>query len=77
MDRLCYISTITPRSVNNALGRSFFYRTITKWNHVPLLIRDLNDIGEFKASLIKHMWKRILPDEEIGESPDSEDFDSE
>ena len=79
MDHLCYVSSITPRSTNNALGKSFFYRTITKWNHIPLSIRDLNDIGEFKSSLIKYMWKVILPDilEDIDETSSYEDSDSE
>ena len=60
MDHLCYVSSITPRSANNAFGRSFFYRTLNRWNHIPLCIREIDNINEFKSSLLKHMWKVIL-----------------
>ena len=62
MDYLCLQSTVTPETATNALGKSFFYRTHTKWNHIPLSVRETDSIGEFKSSLVKHMWEVIMSD---------------
>ena len=60
LDSLCYVSTITPRTDTNAFAKTFFYRTHTKWNHIPLDIREIDSVSEFKSKLSKHMWKSIL-----------------
>ena len=60
MDYLCFVSTITPRTSTNALAHSFFYRTHTKWNNIPLEIRQLGSLTDFKAKLTKFMWDSVL-----------------
>ena len=60
MDRLCFVSNIAPKSSNGSFGKSFFYRTHCNWNHLPLDIRGIDSIDEFKSSLLEHMWKAIL-----------------
>ena len=60
LDHMCFVSSVTPRSTNNAFTRSFFFRTHTKWNHIPLSIREIDSISEFKHKLTKHMWKVIM-----------------
>ena len=62
LDYLCYVSTVTPRTETNQFARSFFYRTLAKWNHIPLEIRELDSLTDFKAKLNKCMWSSILTD---------------
>ena len=59
MDYLCFVSTITPRTSTNALAHGYFYRTHTKWNNIPLEIRQLQSLTEFKSKLIKYMWDSV------------------
>ena len=75
MDNLCYISSITARSDNTIFSRSFFYRTVPKWNHIPLAIRELGDPIAFKTQLTQHMWKVIMSNVEENQSGDDK-FDS-
>ena len=60
MDHLCYVSSITARSANSIFSRGFFYRTVSKWNHIPLEIREQCDLSAFKSMLSKHMWEVIM-----------------
>ena len=60
LDYLCFVSTIIPRCSSNALAHSFFYRTHTKWNNIPLEIRQVGSLNEFKAKLTKFMWDSVL-----------------
>ena len=60
MDHLCYISTITPRTATNPFAQSFFYRTHTKWNNIPLELRQIENITAFKTKLAKFMWDTIM-----------------
>ena len=46
----------------NCLKKSFFYRTHTEWNALPLLIRKIEKPSSFKAEVIKHLWKYMLHD---------------
>ena len=41
---------------SNILKSSFFFRTHLLWNDLTPSIRNLNDMGEFKTSLMKHLW---------------------
>ena len=59
LDSLSLISSIIPRSSQNPLSRSFFYRTHLLWNKLPLDIRQLVPPNSFKSSLIKHLWKSV------------------
>ena len=60
MDDLCYTSTITPRTTTNALSKSFFYRTHTKWNNIPPEVRQIVNLTDFKTKLAKFMWDVIM-----------------
>ena len=60
LDKLCYISSLSPRSATNAFAKSFFFRTHSKWNHIPLAIREAENITQFKSQLTEHMWKNIV-----------------
>ena len=60
MDSLCYVSSILPRASSNAFAKNFFFRTHTKWNHIPLDIREIESITEFKSKLSTYMWDKII-----------------
>ena len=60
-DSLSVVSSIIPRSTqNNALSRSFFYRTHLLWNQIPLEIRQITSLSLFKSEVTKHLWKLVL-----------------
>ena len=68
LDRLSLVSNITPRinlprytdrTGNNPLENSYFYRTHTKWNRVPLEIRDIPNPSDFKRKLITFIWNSL------------------
>ena len=60
LDRLSFVSSIIPHTSTNAFARSFFFRTHTKWNHIPLSIREIDSLMEFKSKLTKYMWENIM-----------------
>ncbi len=60
LDSLCFTSSLIPRTATNAFAKSFFFRTHTKWNHIPLSIRETGSITEFKSKLTIHMWENIM-----------------
>ncbi|MCP4490634.1 MAG: hypothetical protein GY820_25480 [Gammaproteobacteria bacterium] len=60
LDKLSYVSLLSPRTATNAFARSYFFRTHTKWNHVPFEIRETDSLTEFKSKLTTHMWKNIM-----------------
>ena len=72
LDELSYVSSIIPSSSNaNKLEKSFFYRTHMIWNSVPLNIRKLGSISEFRSNLEAHLWSLLLgSDDENGEGAD-------
>ena len=41
---------------SNILKSSLFFRTHLLWNDLTPSIRNVNDIGEFKTALKKHLW---------------------
>ena len=60
-DILSIVSNLQPTRFNKTcLKKSFFYRTHTEWNALPLLIRQIACPFSFKNELIKHLWKFIL-----------------
>ena len=61
MDSLCFVSSISPRASSNAFAKNFFFRTHTKWNHIPLSIREIESVTEFKNKLSTFMWEKIAP----------------
>ena len=60
LDHLSYVSTVTPRTEMGPLAKSFFYRTFTMWNHVPLEIRQIESLSDFKVKLTESMWCNIV-----------------
>ena len=69
-DSLSLVSSIIPRSTqNNALSRSFFYRTHLLWNQLPLEIRQITSLSQFKSEITKHLWKLALhPSDDLNSS---------
>ena len=67
LDHLCFFSSITPRNSSNAFARNFFFRTQTKWNHIPLDIRLLESITEFKCKLSTFLWNKIVQEDSDSE----------
>ena len=67
MDHLSFVCSTTAKPSNGAFGKSFFYRIRThcNWNHLPLEIKQIVGVDEFKSSLLKHMWKSILSNFDI------------
>ena len=57
-DHLKFISTEKPKIA--AFEKSFFYRTISKWNNLPLAIRIVNGYDRFKILLKKHLWNIVM-----------------
>ncbi len=70
LDSLSVVSSIIPRSTqNNALSRSFFYRTHLLWNQLPLEIRQITSLSQFKSEVTKHLWKLALcPSDDVNSS---------
>ena len=77
LDNLCLVSNISPNSTTfsglnsrSSLYKSFFYRTHLLWNQLPLNIRNLNSLSEFKSELTSYLWKSIMDDEESSSDED-------
>ena len=75
LDELSYVCSIIPSSSDaNKLQKSFFYRTFMIWNSIPLKIRKLGSISEFRSKLEDHLWSSLLgADEGNGEDADLSD----
>ncbi|MCP4461100.1 MAG: reverse transcriptase family protein [Cytophagales bacterium] len=68
LDELSYVSSIIPNSSDaNKLKKSFFYRTHMTWNSIPLEIRELGSLTEFRSKLEAHLWSSLLSQGMIGE----------
>ena len=71
LDRLSLVSSIRPKSnylatrSSNPLANTFFYRTHSKWNNLPLLLREIECPLRFKTSLKEHFWKNLIDDHGI------------
>ena len=44
------------------MNKSFFYRTHTLWNALPLNIREIKEPGIFRTEVTKRLWKSVLSD---------------
>ena len=81
LDRLSIVSSIHPNfnitnatnensySSRNAFANTFFYRTHTKWNSLPLTLRDTPHPLSFKKELTNYLWGLLV------EQDSSEDED--
>ncbi|MCP4457899.1 MAG: hypothetical protein GY816_07735 [Cytophagales bacterium] len=69
LDSLSLIHNIATLSVAGThLNKSFFFRTHTIWNDLPLEIRQISGTSAFKNELRKHLWKLVI--KEIHEDDD-------
>ena len=76
LDNFSVISSLQARSLNtNCLKKSFFYRTHTEWNALPLDIRKIENPSSFKGEVIKYLWKVILPESEDSDEDYLSDYD--
>ena len=53
-DSSTYVCSVVPNS--NAFRHSFFYRTMLKWNNLPVGVRQAERISSFKTSLKETLW---------------------
>ena len=61
LDSLSLIHNIPTSSITGTnLNKSFFFRTHTIWNSLPLDIRQISGTSDFKNELTKHLWKLVL-----------------
>ena len=57
LDHLSLVSTINPRRNSyKILEKSFFYRTHSLWNRIPLEIRKIGSPSLFRIRLESHLW---------------------
>ena len=61
LDRLSLVHLLPSSSTTGAhLNKSFFFRTHTIWNNLPLEIREITDSSAFKSAVTKRLWKLIF-----------------
>ena len=74
LDNLCFVSSILPsRSSTATLNKSFFYRTHSLWNRLPLEIRRIVSPIEFRREVIIHFWELVSDEHESNFTDDSSD----
>ena len=64
--------TLQPKGTSTGLlDKSFFYRTHSMWNHLPLDVREITCNLSFKNKVTEHLWSQLLatddPDMGIGD----------
>ena len=72
LDHLSLVSTIVPRKNSfKSLEKSFFYRTHSLWNSIPLELREIGSLSLFRSKLESHLWESLSTsaDHEIGTEP--------
>ena len=61
LDHRSLVCTITPRRYSfKTIEKSFFYRTHSLWNSIPLEIRDIGSPSLFKIRLESYLWESLL-----------------
>ena len=61
LDELSFVSSILPKSSStNLLNKSFFYRTHSLWNNLPLELRALESKTQFRSPKLGPGWKPIF-----------------
>ena len=71
LDYLCYTCSITSHGGCGAFVSSFFYGSHLMWNRIPISIREIDGLNEFKTKLCMFIWTQIdytedLDDEYMG-----------
>ena len=75
LDSLSIISNLQPTRFSKVyLKKSFFYRSHTEWNALPIQIRQIACPSSFKKELVKHLWKFVLDSEQNIDSDDEDDL---
>ena len=69
MSRLCTRASRNDNSIfslhesisdtKRILSNSYFVRSISNWNRLPKIIRELDSINEFKIELDEYLWSHI------------------
>ena len=59
-------------STKRTLSNSFFVRTMSQWNRLPLEVRKISEFNNFKAALDDHFTKILSNDNEIFSESDRE-----
>ena len=66
LDELSFVSSILPRSNStNLLNKSFFYRTHSLWNNLPLELRASESKTQFRTMLETHFWQSLSNSESL------------
>ena len=62
LDDLSLVCSLIPsaKSCSKFLEKSFFYRTHSFWNALPLEIRQLGSLSLFKSRLENHLWESVM-----------------
>ncbi|MCP4457467.1 MAG: hypothetical protein GY816_05480 [Cytophagales bacterium] len=66
LDNLSFVSSLIPKASNNTtnLEKSFFYRTHMKWNELPLELREIKSISEYRSKVEAHLWSTMVSNED-------------
>ncbi len=71
LDKLSLVCSLLPKSPSNAiLDKSFFYRTHTVWNSLPLELREIESLTGFRSKLETYLWDSILKRDRSDEQSD-------
>ena len=67
LDRLSLNCSLIPSSTSSKnLEKSFFYRTHSLWNSLPLEIREIGSLSLFKTRLESHLWESVTNSDNFG-----------
>ena len=68
LDNLSLVCNLVPstRSCSKFLNKSFFYRTHSFWNTLPLEIRQLGSLSLYKSRLENHLWESVMKSDNDG-----------
>ena len=65
LDCLSIVCNVQPNNTSTAsLNKSFFYRTHTAWNALPLEIREIESSDAYVNKVTNYLWKTLLTDTE-------------
>ena len=77
LDNLSIVSNLQPTRYNESyLRKSFYFRTHTEWNALPIEIRQILNPSSFKEATTKHFWNNILSGYEDSDSGEFDFIDS-
>ena len=72
------VCNVQPNNTSTAsLNKSFFYRTHTAWNALPLEIREIESSDAYVNKVTNYLWKTLLTDTENTDDLNFEPYLSE